>query len=637
MSLPRSLRFIAAGLAAVGVALAVGLFALSFVRPPPDPGLLPAYDASEAEPMAEGQRAAPDPERQAFFGDLHIHSALSPDAYVFGVRAMPADAYRYAKGASIEHGAGYAIRISRPLDFAAVTDHSEYLGIVRAYGDKTTLGQRSLRDRLLNDGKLALTWAYFETIAELPPFHAREVGAPEGLEQVPAEAWSTIIDAAETHNEPGVFTTFIGYEWSSPSRGDGHLHRNVIYGSSRVPERPFSAVDSPKPRELWRALDEQRAAGMPVLAIPHNSNLSNGDTFDVVDRDGNTFDADYVERRRRNEPLAEIFQVKGTSETHPVLSTGDEFAEFEISEGFIGGLPEGADRRGSYARAAWRRGLELAPKRGLDPFDFGVIGSSDGHGASSPVEEDAFHGKLPMLDGTAAIRLGQAMFVPRAAAPASQWGAAGLAGIWAEENTRESLFAAMRRKETFATSGPRMRLRIFGGWDFHSDDLERTEAVRHGYSQGVPMGGTLGPGELGAAPGFLVWAAKDPSGANLDRIQIVKAWVDADGASAEKIFEVTASDGRMPNAEGRLVPLPSTVDLETATYTNTYGAAELAAFWRDPEFDSAQRALYYARVLEIPTPRWSTYDAVRLGVDPPEPHTLQERAVASPIWYEPDG
>jgi len=635
MPLPRPLRLFAGGIAAIVVALAAGVFALSFVRPPEDPSLEPAFDPATAAPMAELQRVARDPDRQAFFGDLHIHSALSPDAYVFGVRAMPTDAYRYAKGATIEHGAGYPIRISRPLDFAAVTDHSEYLGIVRAYGEQTTLGRRSLRDRLLNDGKLSLTRAYFETIAELPSFQGRKLGVPAGLEHVPAEAWRTIIDAAETHNEPGVFTAFIAYEWSSPARNSGHLHRNVIYGTSRVPDRPFSSVDSPKPRELWQALDAQRAAGMPVLAIPHNSNLSNGDTFDVVDSDGNAFDAAYVEKRRRNEPLTEIFQVKGTSETHPVLSSADEFADFEISEGFVGGLPEGVDRRGSYARAAWRRGLELAQTRGFDPFDFGVIGSSDGHGASSPVEEDAFHGKLPMLDGSAAIRLGAATYVPRAAAPASQWGAAGLAGIWAEENTREALFAAMRRKETFATSGPRMRIRMFGGWRFNAADLERVGAIRNAYTNGVPMGGTLPAPEGAAAPGFLVWAVKDPSGANLDRLQIVKAWVDAGGASAEKIFEIAASDARVPDADGKLTPLRSTVDPATASYTNEFGAVEFSAFWSDPEFDPEQRALYYARVIEIPTPRWSTYDAVRLGLKPPEPQALQERAVASPIWYDP--
>ncbi|MCH2173491.1 DUF3604 domain-containing protein [Myxococcota bacterium] len=635
MAPARPLRLIARGLAAIAIALAIALFAVSLIRPPPDPSLQPAFDAAEAQPMMERTRIARDPDRQAFFGDLHIHSALSPDAYVFGVRAMPSDAYRYAKGATIEHGAGYPIRISRPLDFAAVTDHSEYLGVVRAQGEQTTLGQRSLRERLLNDGKLSLSVAYFTAVSELPPFTQGTVTPPEGLEQVPVDAWRTLIDAAEAHNEPGVFTTFIAYEWSGPSRDNGHLHRNVIYASNRVPERPFSAVDSLKPRDLWQALDEQRTLGMPVLAIPHNPNLSNGDAFDVVDKDGNPFDAAYVARRRRNEPLAEIFQVKGTSETHPVLSSADEFADFEISEGFIGDLPQGIDRRGSYARAAWRRGLEMAQTRGFDPFDFGVIGSSDGHGASSPVEEDSFHGKLPMLDGSAGIRLGVATFVPRAAAPASRWGAAGLAGIWAEENTRASLFAAMRRKETFATSGPRMRVRMFGGWNFGPTDLERADAIRHAYANGVPMGGTL-PGANGtASPGFLVWAVKDADGANLDRLQIVKAWVEADGTSAEKVFEIAASDARTPDAEGALAPLPSTVDLTTARYTNEFGAGELSAFWSDPEFDPALRALYYARVIEIPTPRWSTYDAVQLGVEPPEPHTLQERAVASPIWYTP--
>ena len=634
MAIPRALRFLALGLLLMVGGVSLGLFALSFVGPREDPSLFPAFDPGSARPEMELPRLARDPNRRAYFGDLHIHSALSPDAYVFGVRAMPADAYRYAKGATIEHGAGYPIEISRPLDFAAVTDHSEYLGVVRAYGEETTLGKRSLRERLLNDGKLALSRAYLETIAELPSFQGGKLEPPEGLEHVPAQAWRTIIEAAEAHNEPGVFTTFIAYEWSSPARDMGHLHRNVIYGTSRVPDRPFSATDSPKPRELWRALDAQRAAGMPVLAIPHNANLSNGEAFATVDRDGNPFDPKYIERRRRNEPLVEVFQVKGTSETHPVLSTGDEFADFEIFEGFVGGLPEGVDRRGSYARSAWRRGLEGAETRALDPFDFGVIGSSDGHGASSPVEEDSFHGKLPMLDGSAAIRLGEATYLPQVAAPSGKWGAAGLAGIWAEENTRESLFAAMRRKETFATSGPRIRIRMFGGWNFEPADLEGGEAIANAYAMGVPMGGTL-PGGVGTAPGFLVWAAKDPDGANLDRLQIVKVWVARNGESAERVFEIAASDGRIPDGEGRLVPLPSTVDRESARYTNKYGATELAAFWQDPDFDPERRALYYARAIEIPTPRWSTYDAVRLGVDAPEPYALQERSVASPIWYEP--
>jgi hypothetical protein len=631
MPLPKPLRFLFRALLALLALTALLLVGASLIQPPHDPSLEPAFDAASARPMFELPRIPRDPERRAFFGDLHIHTALSPDAYVFGVRAMPTDAYRFAKGTTIEHGAGYPIQISRPLDFAAVTDHST----TRALGERTTLHQRSLRDRLLNDGKLALTWTYFKTISEIESQGFRTDGIPAAVAHVPAEAWQATIAAAEAHNEPGVFTAFIAYEWSSFSRDGGHLHRNVIYGSSRAPEKPFSATDSFKPRGLWEALDRQREAGIPVLAIPHNPNLSVGETFDIVDKDGNAFDAEYAATRRRNEPLTEIFQVKGTSETHPVLSSGDEFADFEIHEMFLGGEPEGLDRRGSYIRAALRRGLELADAEGYNPFDFGVIGSSDGHGASSPVEEDNFFGKLPMLDGSAATRLEQNTFVPRGAMPAREWGAAGLAGIWAEENTRESLFAAMRRKETFATSGPRMRIRLFGGWNFDAGLLDRSDAVRRAYADGVPMGDVLGERGAASAPGFLVWAVKDAEGANLDRLQIVKGWVNADGASQEKIFDVAASDGREPDAAGKLTPLASSVDLATASYSNDSGATQLSAFWQDPEFDAAQRAFYYARVIEIPTPRWSTYDAVKLGIPAPTPHTLQERAVTSAIWYDP--
>ncbi len=636
MPLPPSLHFVWRALVALATLVILLLVGASFVHPPRDPSLEPAFDSMAARPMADLPRIPRDPERRAFFGDLHIHTALSPDAYVFGVRAMPSDAYRFAKGVTIEHGAGYPIQISRPLDFAAVTDHSEFLGTTRALGEQTSLHRRSLRDRLQNDSKLGLTWVYFKTIAELNSQGFRSDGIPDEVAHVPAEAWRTTIDAAEQHNDPGVFTTFIAYEWSSFSRGGGHLHRNVTYGSSRAPDKPFSSTDSPKPRLLWEALDRQRDAGIPVLAIPHNPNLSNGETFDVVDKDGNPFDANYAETRRRNEPLTEIFQVKGTSETHPLLSTGDEFADFEIHEMFIVGEPEGLDRRGGYIRAALRRGIELADAEGYNPFEFGVIGSSDGHGASSPVEEDNFFGKLPMLDGSAAIRLEQATFVPKGIMPAREWGAAGLAGIWAEENTRESLFAAMRRKETFATSGPRMRIRLFGGWAFDAALLERSDAIRQGYARGVPMGGSLPERGAADAPGFLVWSVKDPTGANLDRLQIVKGWVDASGESAERIFEVAASDGRVADAAtGKIAPLESSVDLETASYSNRIGATELSAFWRDPEFDPDQRAFYYARVIEIPTPRWSTFDAVKLGIHPPEPGTLQERAVTSAIWYDP--
>ncbi len=632
------IRLLARGTAALVAALALLLLGLSLLRMPDDPTLEPVFDASTAVPAADLPRLPPDPERRALFGDLHIHSALSPDAYVFGVRAMPADAYRFAKGATIEHGNGTAIRLSRPLDFAAVTDHSEFLGTTRARDGDLTLSSRSLRDRLLHEGRLAFTFTWFRTLAELSGAVFRGGELPPELNEVRGQAWRTIIEAAEGHYVPGAFTTFIAYEWTSTADAGGHLHRNVIYGSSQVPDLPFSATDSNRPRELWRALDAQREAGMQVLAIPHNPNLSGGETFQLADREGRAFDAQYAETRRRNEPLTEIFQVKGTSETHPVLSSADEFANFEIHEQLVPGGEETADRRGSYARSALRLGLELQRREGFNPFTFGVIGSSDGHGASSPVEEDAFHGKLPMLDGSAAIRTGKAFLLPLSLLPAKEWGAAGLAGVWAEENTRESIFAALKRKETFATSGPRMRVRFFGGWNFDGALPGRSDAVQAAYANGVPMGGTLRvrEGEGEAAPGFLVWALKDPDGANLDRIQIVKAWVDETGASAERVVDVAASDGRRPDpGTGRLAPVGTTVDLATASYTNGIGAAELSAFWRDPEFDPRQEAFYYARVIEIPTPRWSTYDAVALGIATPEPATLQERAVTSAIWIAP--
>lgn len=631
MSLRGILR---ATLFAVGACLLiaiVGFLVVGLRKPPTDPTLDPAFDPATAKPMARLERRPATSDRQAFFGDLHIHTALSADAFVFGVRAMPDDAYRFAKGASIAHGNGSEIRLSRPLDFAAVTDHSEFLGITRERGEGI-LVERSLRDRLQNDTKLELTWLYTRTMKELWDNIGMDV-APEH-DEIRGAAWQTVIAAARSHYAPGAFTTFIAYEWTRSGPNGTHLHRNVIYGSDRAPDLPISAKNAPDARDLWNALDRQRASGIPVLAIPHNPNLSGGKTFAVRDMAGRPFDAEYIAARRRNEPLTEIFQVKGTSETHPELSPTDEFADFEIQDGLVPAETP-TDLRGGYARPAQRVGLEIAARTGANPFDFGVIGSSDGHGAASPVEEDKFFGKLPMLDGSAAIRLDQATLIPEGTLPASKWGAAGLAGIWAEENTRESLFAAMQRKETFATSGPRIRIRMFGGWDLGDDLLRRSDAIGECYRRGVPMGGTLPAPATTGAPRFVVWAVKDPEGANLDRLQIVKGWVDEAGRSHERIYEIAASDGRTPDGSGRITPLPSTLDVENASYDDSVGAAELSAHWQDPDFDPAQRAFYYARVLEILTPRWSTYDARRLGIDAPDPQGIQERAVGSSIWYAP--
>jgi hypothetical protein len=453
--------------------------------------------------------------------------------------------------------------------------------------------------------------------------------------RVPRDAWQDIVASAERHNQPGRFTAFIGYEWTSMP-DENNLHRNVIYKTSRAPEFPFSSLDSEDPEDLWRALENQRSRGLEMIAIPHNGNVSNGLMYDRVRLDGSPLTAAYAEARMRNEPISEILQVKGQSEVHPILASEDEFAGFEIFDQLLsasGGLSE---PRGSYAREALKTGLELSSRNGFNPYRFGVIGSSDGHNAASPVEEDAYFGKLPLIDGTAGLRLGESVLIPASQNRGAQWSAMGLAGIWAQENTRESLFEAMRRKETYATSGPRMTVRFFGGWHFDPSLLEDPDAIEKAYAGGVPMGGTLRANPQGGAPRFLVSAWKDPLGAHLDRVQIIKAWVDGEGASFETIYDVAAAGGRRPDpASHRVSAVGNTVDVATASYTNTIGAARLETVWTDPDFDPSVEAFYYVRVLEIPTPRWSTYDARAMGVEAPAPTSLQERAITSAIWYQP--
>lgn len=603
-----------------------------------DPSLLPAFDAASALPPPDKPTVPANSDRNVFFGDLHIHTALSADAYTFGVRAMPDDAYVFARGGTIEHGAGYPIRIDRPLDFAAVTDHSETIGIVRASDADLPLRRKPLRALLLRGTRFDIQRAWAGSIASLGSSFDR----PEGKVDIIRAAWNNVIDAAERHNRPGEFTAFIGYEWSS-SKNRGHLHRNIIYRDGNAPDLPFSSSDSPDPEGLWAALAEQSLGGMTAMSIPHNPNLSNGSAYEPNTFDGEALDANYAERRNRWERVSEILQVKGGSETHPLLSTEDEFANFEIHHmrfGFGGENEEEelAILKGSYARAALRTGLEFDSKAGFNPFRFGVIGSSDSHNASSTPNENAHHGKLPMLDGSAGLRLGEALLLPPGVAPAAEWGSGGLAAIWAEENTRASLFDALHRRETYATSGPRIRVRFFGGWSLQDDWVDAPDAVSKCYAEGVPMGSDLPAraSDESQAPRFAVWAAMDPDGAQLDRIQIVKGWAGANGESHERIYDVAASDGRLAASDThRVEALGSTVDLATASYTNTLGATRLATVWEDPDFDPTVGAFYYARVLEITTPRWSTYDAVRLGIEPPEPSTLQERAVSSAIWYSP--
>lgn len=623
-----------------GLLVAAGLPGCS---PVDDPTLFPAFDPAQAQPPPAKPAVQYSATGHLLWGDLHIHTSYSTDAYLMGVTATPDDAYTFARGGTIAHGAGYPIRIDRPLDFAAVTDHSEYLGAARVDESVTfALEARSLRERLLNDGPLALAYTMLKLATGVKGLE-RYADAP-GTWQTGLDAWQLMIDTAEAHNDPGVFTTFVGYEWSSMP-DDQNLHRNVIYRDTNVPEFPFSSLDSDNPEDLWNALDAQREQGMVMMAIPHNGNVSNGKMYERVQFDGSPLTPDYARQRARNEPVSEIMQIKGTSDTHPMLSQEDEFADFEIMSSQLSPSGDFSEPRGSYARDAMRTGIEFAHAEGFNPYRFGVIGSSDSHNASSSVEEDNHHGKLPLMDGTAGIRLGKSIFLPGSLQRSRNWGAAGLAGVWARENTRQAIFDAIVRRETFATSGPRISLRFFGGFDYGAGLLDEADLLEQAYARGVPMGGVLryprqqlppgeDPGSEAMSPGFILWVNKDPTGANIDRLQIIKGWVDAGGASHEKIFDVALSDGRAPDAAGRIAPVGNTVNVADASYSNSIGASELTAFWRDPQFDPSQEAFYYARALEIPTPRWSTYDAARLGVDAPEPVSIQERAISSAIWYQ---
>lgn len=603
-----------------------------------DPSLYPVFDAGKAELAPPKSKPDYQATRSVFWGDLHIHTSLSFDAYTMGVRTLPDDAYTYMKGGTIEHGMGVPIRALRPLDFGAVTDHAEYLGVAKNL-DAEAPGKNALRAVMETGSPLRITLNFLTTIlTQMGSAETRDASfSKPGMELVSRQAWQQIIDAAERHNEPGVFSSFIAYEWSSMPNEE-NLHRNVIYKNNNVPDFPYSSIDSDNPEDLWDELDRQRLNGMEVFAIPHNANVSNGRMYERKMFKGGSIDRTYATRRVANEPISEILQIKGASETHPILSATDEFADFGIYDQMLNSRGSFSEPRGSYARDALRAGIEFSHREGFNPFLFGVIGSSDSHNSSSPVEENNYHGKLPLIDGSAGLRLGKTNLLPKSMNRGGRWSAMGLAAVWAEENTRESLFNGMRRRETYATSGPRITLRFFGGWDFDQSILTAENRLELAYRDGVPMGGVL-PGAEGEnvslAPTFVIWAGKDPEGANLDRVQIIKGWADEQGVSHEKIYNVAASDGRkVDEATNKLASVGNTVDAATASYQNTIGAVQLATVWQDPDFEPSQQAFYYARVIEIPTPTFLTFDALTLGVAPEEPFSLQERSISSAIWYQ---
>jgi hypothetical protein len=587
---------------------------------------------------------------QPYFGDTHLHTSFSFDAGAFGARLGPREAYRFARGEELIASSGQPVRLSRPLDFLVVADHSDNMGFFpdllagkpellahptgRRWHDMITSGQ---------GGAAALEIIMAFSQGTFP----RELIYAPGTRAY-RSAWQETIAAAETYNAPGRFTAFIGYEWTS-NTGGNNLHRNIIFrdNSDRASQvEPFTVYPpgSDNPTELWKwmAAYEQKTGGS-VLAIAHNGNLSNGLMFPMVEAFGRPVDREYVETRIRWERLYEATQTKGDGEAHPFLSPNDEFADFEKwdKSNLDGSVPKKQDMlQYEYLRQALKNGLVLESKLGVNPYKFGLVGSSDAHTGLAAMEEENFFGKTtPQEPGP---ERSQAAFFndPKTGVTVMDWevAAAGYAAVWATENTREAIWDAMQRRETYATTGTRMMVRFFGGWGFDaSDATSRTPGVV-GYAKGVPMGGDLRQAPAGKVPTFLVAALRDPLGANLDRIQIVKGWIDAKGQLQEKVQDVAWSGGRKPGADGKLPSVGNTVDVANATWANTIGAPELIAVWRDPDFDASQRAFYYARVIEIPTPRWTAYDAKRFGVKPlPGTRmTVTERAYTSPIWYTPN-
>lgn len=609
---------------------------------------------------------APNPDRSAFFGDLHVHTTYSFDAYAMGTLATPYDAYRFAKGEAIPHAAGFDLQLKEPLDFYAVTDHAMFLGLAKEAADTTTEFSKHAAAEPLHDlnapdnmGRMGLPGRLSNFAGFLPAMigalQANEIEREEVLD-VTRSAWADIIRAADLHNDPGRFTTFVGYEYTTWSGDMGNLHRNVVFrGSDRLPAVPFSRVHSGNPEDLWAWMDGLREQGIESLAIPHNSNGSNGQMFKLVDWAEDPMDDSYARRRIRNEPLVEITQIKGTSETHPLLSTEDEWAGFELMESRVAtALP--SEPKGSYVRDALLRGLSLERQGMTNPYAFGVIGSSDTHTAASETDESNFVSKLGLMSAAADLR-GSVPYSPLLGTflgivasdtvvevdgetymggSIPTFGASGLAAVWAEENTRESIYAALRRKETFATSGPRMRLRFFASYDFEPAMLEGVDLVTQAYARGISMGGDL-PANEGTPPAFLVWALADPASGPLQRMQIVKGWIDSEGETHEFVYDVACSGGAAVDAETHRCPdNGARVDISTCAVSGE-GSAQLRALWRDPDFDPSERAFYYARVLENPTCRWSTWDAVRAGVPPRSDlaTTIQERAWSSPIQYQP--
>jgi len=606
------------------------------------PGVMPPANAVYS-PYPE--QNFPD---QVFFGDTHLHTAFSPDAGLIGATLTPEDAFRFARGEKVISSTGLPVRLARPLDFLVVSDHAENLGLPTAVANRdpellaTEFGRKIAK--IMAPGTIESKFAGYE-FWELQSQTGEDPLAGTNFGR---SMWARATEAAEKNNAPGAFTALIGFEWTSGPNGV-NLHRNVIFrGGKDTADKivPISTYDTEDPEKLWDWMEQaEKNAGVRLLAIPHNGNLSNGLMFDDVTFDGRPIDEAYAKRRMRWEPVYEVTQMKGDSETHPKLSPNDEFADFYTwDKGSFGPDPKTPDMLPKeYAREAYKRGLAYDAKLGSNPFKFGMIGSTDSHTGLSTAEEDNFFGKIAALEPTAdPIRFYEPLvgrFSENASDKTFAWqtGAAGLAAVWARENTREAIWDALARKEVYATTGPRILVRVFGGWGFDKSDLDRSDFAKYGYDKGVPMGGDLSNAPKDGKPGLLIRALRDPEGANLDRVQVIKGWVDAGGTSHEQVYDVAWSGGRKPGQDGKLPPVGSTVNGADASYTNAIGEPFMQVFWTDDDFDPSLRAFYYVRVIEIPTPRWTSYDAKVFGVKTPEgaPLDVQERAYTSPIWYAP--
>jgi len=615
---------------------------------PSEDSLSGLYPGKAYSPYA--QRSFPD---RLLWGDTHLHTGLSMDAGLFGARLGLDDAYRFARGEEVIASSGQPAKLARPLDWLVIADHSDGMGFFNdmAQGKPGIISYPQGRRWYdgLQEGGEASTAAALDLITT---FSQGEIDPEMMAEYSPggrtyASIWEKVVDAAERFNDPGNFTALIGFEWTSLVAGN-NLHRNVIFrdGAARagqvVPYTTQAPIGSTDPLDLYAWLEnyESRTGGS-ALALAHNGNLSNGLMFPVdAQYTGRAIDASYVEQRARWEPMYEVTQIKGDGETHPYLSPDDAFADYETWDAGNLDLSEAktnAMLEHEYARKAMLNGLLLAERFGTNPYKFGLIGSTDSHTALSAVEEDNFFGKATNAEPSPTRMAHPFTKTANGVFEGYELVASGYTGVWADANTREAIWDAMERKEVYATTGPRIMARLFGGWDFTPDDLNSRQPAFRGYEKGVPMGGDLRPRTGDAAPTFMVYALRDAIGANLDRIQIVKGWLDADGNTHEHVYDVAWSGDRELDASGALPPVGNTVDIENANWLNTIGAAELATVWTDPDFDPAQSAFYYARILEIPTPRWVVYDAFRYGVDIPEgAETIhQERAYTSPIWYTP--